>query len=149
MSEFIVRRLIQAVIVIVLVSFIAFSILHMMPGDPALVILGEEASQAQIDTLRHELGLDQPLLVQYMRWFTNMLQGDFGRSILYHRDVVDLIATRLPITLHLSLIAFILSALIGIPAGVISAAQRGSFLDSLITVSANIGMPCLCFGWVY
>jgi peptide/nickel transport system permease protein len=145
MSEFIVRRLIQAVIVIVLVSLIAFSILHMMPGDPALIILGEEASQAQIDALRRELGLDQPLLMQYMRWFTNMLQGDFGRSILYHRDVADLIATRLPITLHLSLIAFILSALIGIPAGVISAAQRGSFLDSLITVSANIGIAVPMF----
>jgi peptide/nickel transport system permease protein len=74
-----------------------------------------------------------------------MLQGDFGRSILYHEDVSDLIATRLPITLHLSLVAFVLSALIGIPAGVLSAVRRGDLVDSLITVSANIGIAVPMF----
>jgi peptide/nickel transport system permease protein len=145
MARFIIRRLLQTVIVLVLVSFIAFSILHMMPGDPALIILGEDASQAQIDALRLDLGLDQPVLVQYARWFTNMLQGNFGRSILYHEDVAHLIATRLPITLHLGLVAFVLSALIGIPAGVVSAVRRGDLVDSLITVSANIGIAVPMF----
>ncbi len=145
MAKFILRRSLQTVIVLILVCLIAFSILHMMPGDPALIILGEDASQAQIDTLRLELGLDQPVLVQYARWFTNMLQGDFGRSILYHEDVSDLIATRLPITLHLSLVAFVLSALIGIPAGVLSAVRRGDLTDSLISVSANIGIAVPIF----
>ncbi len=145
MAKFILRRSLQTVIVLILVCLIAFSILHMMPGDPALIILGEDASQAQIDALRLELGLDQPVLVQYARWFTNMLQGDFGRSILYHEDVSDLIATRLPITLHLSLVAFVLSALIGIPAGVLSAVRRGDLTDSLISVSANIGIAVPIF----
>jgi peptide/nickel transport system permease protein len=145
MAQFIIRRFLQTVVVLVLVSFLAFSILHMMPGDPALIILGEDASQAQIDALRLELGLDQPVLVQYARWFTNMLQGDFGRSILYHENVADLIATRLPITLHLGLVAFVLSALIGIPAGVLSAVRRGDFTDSLITVLANIGIAVPMF----
>ena len=145
MAQFIVRRFLQTVVVLVVVSFIAFSILHMMPGDPALIILGEDASQAQIDTLRLELGLDQPVLVQYARWFTNMLQGNFGRSILYHEDVADLIATRLPITLHLGLVAFILSTLIGIPAGILSAVRRGDVVASLISVSANIGIAVPMF----
>jgi peptide/nickel transport system permease protein len=145
MVQLIIRRFLQTVIVLVLVSFIAFSILHMMPGDPALIILGEDASQAQIDNLRLELGLDQPVLVQYARWFTNMLQGNFGRSILYHEDVAHLIATRLPVTLHLGLVAFVLSALIGIPAGVISAVRRGDLVDSVISVSANIGIAVPMF----
>jgi peptide/nickel transport system permease protein len=145
MAQFIVRRFLQTIIVLVLVSFIAFSILQMMPGDPALIILGEDASQAQIDALRLELGLDQPVLVQYARWFTNMLQGNFGRSILYHENVTHLIATRLPITLHLGLVAFVLSALIGIPAGVLSAVRRGDLVDSVITVLANIGIAVPMF----
>jgi peptide/nickel transport system permease protein len=145
MAKFVLRRSLQTVIVLVLVSLFAFSILHMLPGDPALIILGEDASQAQIDALRLELGLDQPVLVQYARWFTNMLQGDFGRSILYHENVADLIATRLPITLHLGLVAFVLSALIGIPAGILSAVRRGDLMDSLITVSANLGIAVPVF----
>ncbi len=145
MAKFVLRRSLQTVVVLVLVSLFAFSILHMLPGDPALIILGEDASQAQIDALRLELGLDQPVLVQYARWFTNMLQGDFGRSILYHENVADLIASRLPITLHLGLTAFILSALIGIPAGVLSAVRRGDLTDSLITVSANLGIAVPVF----
>jgi peptide/nickel transport system permease protein len=145
MAKFVLRRSLQTVIVLILVSLLAFSILHMLPGDPALIILGEDASQAQIDTLRLELGLDQPVLMQYARWFTNMLQGDFGRSILYHENVAHLIATRLPITLHIGLIAFILSALIGIPAGVLSAVRRGDLTDSLITVSANLGIAVPVF----
>ena len=145
MARFVLRRSLQTVVVLVLVSLFAFSILHMLPGDPALIILGEDASQAQIDALRLELGFDQPVLVQYARWFTNMLHGDFGRSILYHEDVADLIATRLPITLHLGLTAFVLSALIGIPAGILSAVRRGDIVDSVITVWANIGIAVPMF----
>jgi len=145
MVAFFVRRLIQTVIVLVLVSLIAFSLMHIIPGDPALIMLGNEATQAQIDALRQELWLDRPLLAQYGHWLTNVLRGDFGTSIYYHDSVTKLIATRLPITFHLGLIAFILSTLISIPAGVISAVRRGSFLDSLITVSANIAMAVPIF----
>jgi peptide/nickel transport system permease protein len=127
------------------VSFIAFSLLHITPGDPVLTMLGTEATQDQIDTLRHELWLDRTLIVQYLHWFTNVLQGDFGKSIIYRESVAALIATRLPVTFHLGLIALILSTLISIPAGVISAVRRGSLLDQLITVSANIGMAVPLF----
>jgi len=145
MVTFIIRRLIQTVFVLILVSFIAFSLLHITPGDPVLTMLGTEATQDQIDTLRHELWLDRTLIVQYLHWFTNVLQGDFGKSIIYRESVAALIATRLPVTFHLGLIALILSTLISIPAGVISAVRRGSLLDQFITVSANIGMAVPLF----
>ena len=85
MVTFIIRRLIQTVFVLILVSFIAFSLLHITPGDPVLTMLGTEATQDQIDTLRHELWLDRTLIVQYLHWFTNVLQGDFGKSIIFAR----------------------------------------------------------------
>ena len=87
----------------------------------------------------------KPLLVQYGQWFTNILRGDFGRSIIYHESVANLIATRLPVSVYLGLIAFTLATLISIPAGVISAVQRGRFLDSLISVLANIGIAVPIF----
>ncbi|RJX26968.1 MAG: ABC transporter permease [Dethiobacter sp.] len=145
MGAFIVRRLIQTVIVLVIVSFIAFSILHLLPGDPVLTMLGMEATPAQVEALRHELGLDRPFLVQYAHWFTNVLQGDFGRSIVYRDSVAKMIVKRLPVTFYLGLIALVISTLISIPAGIISAVRRGSFLDSVITVSANIGMATPIF----
>ena len=145
MGTFIIRRLIQTVIVLLVVSFIAFLLLHLIPGDPVVTMLGQEASQAQIEALRKELGLNQPLVVQYTRWLMNVLRGDFGKSIIYRENVTDLIVNRLPITFHLGLIAMILSTLISIPAGVISAVRRGSFLDSIITVSANLGMATPLF----
>jgi len=145
MLIFIIRRLIQTVIVLILVSFIAFSLLHLIPGDPVVTMLGAEATQAHIDALRSELGLDRPLIVQYLRWLTHVLQGNFGKSIIYRESVTALIATRLPVTFHLGLIALVLSTCISIPAGVISAVRRGRFLDSLITLSANIGMAVPIF----
>jgi len=140
MLAFVVRRLIQMIFVLILVSFIAFSLLHIVPGDPAVTMLGEEASQAQIDALRHELWLDRPFIVQYFRWFTNVIQGDFGTSITYREGVAGLVISRLPVTFHLGLLSLIISTLISIPAGVLSAVKRGSLLDSIITVSANVGM---------
>jgi peptide/nickel transport system permease protein len=145
MFAFVVRRFIQMIFVLVLVSFIAFSLMQIVPGDPAITMLGAEASQAQIDALRHELWLDRPFIVQYFRWFTNVIQGDFGTSITYREGVAGLVIRRLPITFHLGLLSLIISSLISIPAGVLSAVKRGSLLDSLITVSANIGMAIPLF----
>ena len=145
MGTFIIRRLIQTVIVLLVVSFIAFLLLHLIPGDPVVTMLGQEASQAQIEALRHELGLDQPMVVQYAHWFMNVLHGNFGKSIIYRENVTDLIITRLPITFHIGFIALLLSTFISIPAGIISAVRRGGFLDSIITVSANLGMAIPLF----
>jgi len=143
--EFILRRLTQTVVVLLLVTVISFGLLHIIPGDPVLNILGEHVTQVQIDALRQELGLDQPVPVQYLNWLGNQIHGDFGRSIIYNESVKDMLATRLPITFHLGLTAFILSVLIGVPAGVLSAVRRGDFVDSMISVSANIGMAAPVF----
>ena len=145
MVAFVIRRLIQTIVVLILVSFLAFSLLHVIPGDPAVAMLGVEATQQQIDALRHRLWLDRPLMVQYMHWFTNILQGDLGTSVVFSESISVLIATRLPITFYLGLIALVLSTLIGIPAGAMSAVRRGSLLDSFITLSTNIGMAVPLF----
>jgi peptide/nickel transport system permease protein len=135
----------QAVVVLIIVSFIAFSILYVLPGDAALIMLGLEATPEQINALRQELGLNQPMLVQYGQWFFKILQGDFGKSIVYRDSVADLIGKRLPVTFHLGLVALIISIIISIPAGILSAVRRGSILDSVITISANIGMAIPIF----
>ncbi len=145
MLVYIVRRLIQTIFVLILVSVIVFSLMHIIPGDPVLIMLGDQATPAQVDALRRELWLDQPLWAQYTHWVANVLQGSFGTSIYYHDSVTSLIAARLPITFHLGIVAFILSTLISIPAGIISAVRRGGWLDSLITVSANLAMAVPIF----
>ncbi|MBI5033329.1 MAG: ABC transporter permease [Chloroflexi bacterium] len=145
MVAFIVRRLIQSVFVLLLVSLIAFSLLQIIPGDPAVIMLGSEASPGQIEALRHELWLDQPLPLQYFHWLTNFLQGNWGQSVLYHESVASLILTRIPVTFYLGLVALLLSTLVSIPFGVISAVRRGNWLDSVISVGANLGMAIPIF----
>lgn len=145
MATFIVRRLLQTMMVIIIVSFITFSLLHILPGDPAQIMLGLDATQDQVDALRHELWLDRPFLVQYFHWATNAIQGNLGTSISYNEKVSTLMATRLPKTFYLGLIALILSIIISIPAGIISAVRRGSKIDQVITISTNFGMSIPIF----
>lgn len=145
MVAFIVRRLIQTIFVLFLVSVMVFSLLQIIPGDPATIMLGTEASPGQIEDLRHELWLDQPIPAQYFHWLTNLLQGNLGDSVLYHESVASLIATRIPITVHLGLVALVLSTLVSIPAGVLSAVRRNSWIDSIISVTANLGMATPIF----
>ena len=145
MIAFIGHRLLHTVIVLLIVSFIAFSVLHLLPGDPALTMLGIEATTEQIEALREELGLNKPLVVQYMHWFADVLQGDLGKSIFYRESVAQVIAARLPATFFLGLIALIFSVLLSIPSGVISAVRRGGFLDSFTSIIANIGVAVPVF----
>lgn len=145
MIAFIMRRLVQTIFVLIISSFIAFSIVQLLPGDPAVTILGVEASQERVAALRQEMGLDKPYIVQLGRWYGNIFKGDLGKSIIYGNSVSEMIASRLPVTFYLGLISLILSVLLGIPAGVISAVRRGKALDSIITVAANIGMALPIF----
>lgn len=139
MGAYAVRRLMQTIVVLVLVSLVASSILHIVPGDPVRTMLGHEATQAEVDAIRHELGLDKPFLVQYARWLANALQGDLGKSIVYRDSISSLIAARLPVTMYLGVLALILTVLAGIPAGVLCAVKRGGALDSLVSFFANLG----------
>jgi peptide/nickel transport system permease protein len=150
LASFITRRLIQAIIVIFLVTIISFLLLQIIPGDPVLQILGAKATPAQQAALRHELGLDLPLIVQYGHWIGGVFHGDLGKSLIFHEDVGRLMAQRLPITIYLTFWALLISTVCGILAGVVSAVKRGSFIDSMISLFANtaVAIPTFWLGIV-
>src|SRR5689334_13254911 len=98
MANFIIRRLIQTVIILLIVSIIVFTIMHLLPGDPVRIMLGDDATKEEVNKLTKELGLDQPLWLQYYHWVLNVLHGDLGTSISYREKVGDLINRSLPIS---------------------------------------------------
>ena len=144
MTTYIIRRLMHAVLVILIVSLIVFLLMRLLPGDPILMYVAsgdlESFSMEQVEHLKHQLGMDKPLLVQYFDWLKNAVQGDLGKSILHRYDVLEEIGNRLPITLNIGLLAFAIGCIIGPLLGVISAVRRGKWLDNLVTVLANIGI---------
>jgi len=124
--------------------------MHLTPGDPVEIMMGKGSvvSAEEIERLRHELGLDRPLVVQYISFLVGVLHGDFGRSIIQRAPVMRLIGTRLPATFELTLLSIILSLVIAIPVGIISSVKRYSLLDNVSTVSALVGvsMPSFWLG---
>lgn len=133
------------------ISFFAFFILHLTPGDPALIMLGEHAPQEQLDNLRRTLGLDQPLPVQYVNWLARAVRLDFGRSLRSNALVISEIANYLPNTAQLAGTAVFVSVLIGIPIGIISATKPNSLLDNVTMVGAlaGVGMPAFWQGIMF
>ena len=148
---FIVRRLLLTIPVLLLVTLIVFSLLHLLPGDPATVILGQEATQEAIDAMRLELGLNKPLVVQYFDWLGKILQGDFGRSLIDRTPVSKLILQRLPATLELTLGAFLVAVLIAFPAGILSAVRPGKWIDHFCTALAlgGLSIPHFWLGMLF
>jgi peptide/nickel transport system permease protein len=144
-TSYIVRRLIQTVAVLLIVTVVSFLLLHLTPGDPAAAMLGTDASVEQIKALQKELWLDRPIAVQYVHWLSNTLHGNLGISIMYRDPMIGIFATRLPITLYLSTLAFIVSGVIGIGAGIICAVRRGGLLDQFVSLLANVGMAIPVF----
>jgi peptide/nickel transport system permease protein len=145
MLSFITRRVMQTFVVLIIVTFIVFLLLYLIPGDPARTMLGIEASAQDVAALRSQLGLDRPMMVQFGSWLFHVLQGDLGRSIQFHQPVSHLITTRLPVTIYIGILALILSTILGVGAGVISAVRRGTVLDQAITVFANAGVAVPVF----
>jgi peptide/nickel transport system permease protein len=145
LASFIIRRLLLTILVLIIISFLSFLLMYIMPGDPAAGVLGLTATPAQIAELRHELWLDRPFIVQYYHWVSNAVRGDFGISIAYRDPISSIFKERLPITLYLSLWAFILSTILGISAGIVCAIRRGSILDQAISVLANMGISVPIF----
>ncbi|GAX90070.1 ABC transporter permease [Effusibacillus lacus] len=137
---FLVRRLLLAIPVILLVTIMVFSLMHMLPGDPATVILGQEATPEAVAALREELGLNRPILVQYFDWLGGVLQGDLGRSLVDRTPVAELIMQRFPATIELTIGTFIVAILIAVPAGIISATRPGKWVDYTSTMFALGGM---------
>ena len=151
MVAYIVRRLIHAAVVVVIVSVIIFIIIRLLPGDPIIMLInqnmGASFTPEQIDAMRHEFGLDQPVIIQYFKWFGNALHGDFGISIINRFNVAQEIANRLPVTLMLGLTSFVIGLVVGPILGIISAVRRGKIIDSVVTVLSNIGITAPQF-WV-
>jgi peptide/nickel transport system permease protein len=144
MLAFILRRLLQAIVVMLTVAFIAFMLFQYV-GDPVTNLLGQDATPAQREQLRADLGLDRPFPVQFARFVGNALQGEFGLSLRQGRKVSALIAERLPATVELALCAALLALLLGMPMGVYAALRRGSFLSQAMMVVSLIGVSLPTF----
>jgi peptide/nickel transport system permease protein len=148
MKWYIIKRLLQIIPVILGVTIIAFTLIHIAPGDPARNMLGQHASQQEIDEIRAKYGLDQPLYVQYFIWLGDVLQGNLGRSILSHEQVTIEIASRFPNTIELAIAAMLFAILIGVIAGIISATKQYSIADYSVMGIAlfGISMPVFWLG---
>ena len=129
MRRYIIRRLLLMVPVLIFISFAVTMLMRLVPGDPATLALGQEATQADIQRFREEYHLDDPIPVQYARWWGDLFQGNLGTSVVHRTNVTDELRDHLPSTLQMLLFAAILTILIGIPFGVVSALRRNSLLD--------------------
>jgi dipeptide transport system permease protein len=146
--RFLLGRLIVLVPTFIGVSIIAFSFIRLLPGDPVMLLSGERVmSPERHAIISHELGLDRPLVVQYLDYVGGVLTGDFGRSIVTKRPIVDEFAALFPATLELSLCAILFAVVLGIPAGIFAAVRRGSFLDQAVMGAALVGYSMPIFWW--
>ena len=153
MAKFFVKRILTAIVQIFVVTTIVFFALQMMPGDPVLMMLSRDGSavnQEAYDALEAELGLDQPVMTQYVNWITDLLHGDLGQSYSENRPVVEAIQDRLPRTLELAAAALVLACITGIPLGIISAVRRGGFVDLGLTLISSLGnsVPVFVMGYL-
>jgi peptide/nickel transport system permease protein len=148
--QIVVRRLTLLIPLLFIVTIIVFGLILIIPGDPASVILGDQATPEQIATVRERLGLNDPVLVRYGRWLGHVLRGDLGTSLFSSYTVSQAILDRLPVTLSLVGTALLLSVVIGIPAGVVAGSRPGSAIDRILTIgtSAGVAMPNFWLGLV-
>ncbi len=140
-------RLMQAAPVLLLVAVLSFLLMHLLPGDPAVVIAGADASPEAIALLRAQLGLDQPLLQQLLKWVGQLLQGNFGFSLGLNQSVLSAVGERLPVTLSLAFLAFAITLPVGTLLGVVAACFRGSRIDTVVMGIALLGVSLPSF-WI-
>ena len=140
MLTVLLRRLGSAVPVLAIVSLITFGMIHMIPGDPAVAIAGLSATQEQVETIRRDLGLNQPLLNQLWHWYAALAHGDLGRSLLMGQPVMDVALQRLPVTLALSVYALVLTLLLGLGTGIVAALRQNTWVDQAAMVLAMVGI---------
>ena len=140
MLAFLARRILVAIPKIVLISIFVFGLQKLLPGDPLLVLAGEERDPAVLATLREKYRLDDPIPVQYATWAGNALRGDLGMSLRTNQPVTELIAQKLPVTIQLAVMSLVFALAIGIPAGIVSAYRKGTALDYVANVVALSGL---------
>jgi len=148
MTRYIAQRTFSLIPVLIGVTLLIFLVMQLAPGDPAQIMLGPKATETSLTQLRHELGLDQPLHVQYVRWLARVLRGNWGRSIQLKREVLPFILDRFQNTAYLTICAALLACLVGIPAGILSAIRQYSLSDRVAMVLVLIGfsMPIFWLG---
>jgi peptide/nickel transport system permease protein len=148
MINFTLRRIVVTIPVLFGILVVTFVLARLIPGDPCRALLGEKATQEVCDRFNHEKGLDQPIYVQFGVYVRDILSGDFGTSLKFHRPAMEMLIERLPVTVELSLTAFAIAVIIGIPAGIVAARYHNSFADVGLMVAANIGvsMPVFLLG---
>lgn len=142
MQRYIFRRLLWMIVTLFGISVITFSLLYVLPGDPARLMAGPRASQQAVDTMREQWGLNDPLAVQYVNYIARLFRGDLGRSFYYRADALELIVRRLPATALLTLSGLLISLLVGIPTAVVSAIRQYSLADRAVMVGSLLGI-CL------
>lgn len=145
MLNYVARRLLQIIPLLIGISIINFFIMHLAPGDPVLLLTDRNATQEEVARIRALYGLDEPLHVQYVKWLTRVLKGDFGRSFIDGRPVLDHIMDRLPYTLYLNFLVMILIYLFSIPIGITSALKQYSRFDHIVTFFAFLGQALPSF----
>jgi peptide/nickel transport system permease protein len=150
MLTFIIRRLLSTVLVMAIVAVFIFLLLHLSPGDPAAIIVGDNATQVQIDAVRKQLGLDDPLAVQFVRWMAGVFRGDLGTSIFSHEPVGKLIAQRIEPTLSLATTTLLLAVVIAVSLGVLAAWKVGTWVDRVVMVLAvvSFSVPVFVVGYL-
>ncbi|MED1950381.1 ABC transporter permease [Brevibacillus centrosporus] len=142
---YLIKRLFQMIPVVIGISVIVFFLLHMIPGDPAMVLLGQDASQSEIERLRNLMGLNEPLYVQLFTFLKNVATGDLGHSIFQNESVFSLIAKHLPATLELAVVAMLIALVIAIPLGILSAVKQFSWVDYISMFFAQLGVSIPVF----
>lgn len=149
MLPFILRRLGATIPILFVVSFVIYSLTAAAGGDPAKVMAGDQATEADLAAIRVQMGLDQPFLVRYALWLGHLLRGDFGTSILTHKPVLELIGQRIDPTLSLTVCALVLAVGLGLPLGVLGALRRGGLANRLVEVLAVAGFSVPVFVVAY
>jgi peptide/nickel transport system permease protein len=147
MKSFLIKRILQALGVVLAISAITFFILNIVPGDPVRVMVGDMADEQTIEQVRHNMGLDKPVLEQYTSWLSNMIQGNFGTSYTQNKSVTSLMSKAFQVTVRLAGFAYIFALVVGIVVGVISAVYHGRWPDRLLMSLSILGISAPVF-WV-
>jgi peptide/nickel transport system permease protein len=140
-------QFLKAVPVILLVAVLTFFLMHLLPGDPAVVIAGQDASPEAVARIRAQLGLDQPLVYQLLVWLQNLAHGNFGRSLAMNQNVIDAVQEHLPVTLSLTLVSLVITVPLGIAAGILAATKRNTWIDQTVMIVALLGVSLPGF-WI-
>lgn len=140
MLKYILKRLLSLIPVVLIVGIIVFVIIHLIPGDPAQVMLGQSATDEQVENLRAELGLDEPIIIQFITWFGGVIKGDLGHSVFSNQPVLHLIFERMGPTISLTLLATTISLIIAIPSAIFATWKRNSLLDPLFMSGSLLGV---------